>query len=236
MQTTPNKLAQISAFAPLEPLTLRALEGISYQTKLEAGQFLYRQGDMALAFYAVYEGGVRLTETTTDGQNVQLKLYGVGELFGLLALSGSYPYPAGIQSVGRSTIFGFEAEAARALMLQHPSLALLMVDLLVAHVHQSHARIRQFAAERIERRLARAVLHYADKFGSTTDGFVAINVPLGQKDLAEFVGTTTETVNRLLKLWEERGYLRTGRQRIDLLDRLAVLTLAEETSYMGQQF
>lgn len=228
-------LTGIGLLASLDQPVIRALEGIGTAYALEAGQFLYRQGDIARAFYLVTSGGVRLVEHTEDGQDVQLKVFAQGEIFGLLAISGEYPHPASIQALDKSTVVGFRGSEARELMRQHPTFALLIVDLLVEHVHHSHSRIRQFAAERVERRLARALLHYGDKFGTLTSGVVSIDIALSQKDLAEFVGTTVETVNRTLKIWEQREYIRRSRQHIDLLDRLALMAVAEESLYMGQR-
>lgn len=229
-------LSNIPALEALEAPVLQALERIGTLYSLDAGEYLYRQGDSARAFYIVRSGGVRLVEHTEDGQDVQLKVFAQGELFGLLAISGEYQHPSSIQALDKSTIVAIPGSATRALMMQQPSLALLMIDLLVEHVHHSHSRIRQFAAERVERRLARALLHYGDKFGSVRSGVVSIDIALSQKDLSEFVGTTVETVNRILKAWEQREYIRLSRQHIDLLDRLALMAVAEETLYMGQRF
>lgn len=229
-------LSGIAALASLDHTVLRALEGIGTTYALDGGQFLYRQGDSARALYIVASGGVRLVEHTEDGQDVQLKVFAQGEIFGLLAISGEYPHPASIQALDKSIVVGIPGGATRELVRQHPALALLLIDLLVDHVHHSHSRIRQFAAERVERRLARALLHYGDKFGTITSGVVSIDISLSQKDLAEFVGTTVETVNRTLKSWEQREYIRRSRQHIDLLDRLALMAVAEEALYMGQRF
>jgi CRP-like cAMP-binding protein len=229
------KLQDIPAFARLSPNIVRQLEFSSYIYRLDADQYLYRQGEIARAIYVVYSGGVRLVEHTSGTQDVQLKLYGEGDVFGLLAISGEYPYPASIQALSKSVIVGVPGSSARTLMLEYPELALVMIDLLVEHVHHSHSRIRQFASERVERRLARALLHYADKFGIICEGVISINVDLSQKDLAEFIGTTIETVNRTLKVWEQRQYIQLSRQHINLIDRLALMAVAEEKLYMGQQ-
>jgi CRP-like cAMP-binding protein len=233
---TKLNLSVIPALSRLQPVIIRELELCATVYTLEVGQFLYRQGDPARAFFIVCTGGVRLVEHTSDGQDVQLKIFGQGELLALLAISGEYPHPAGVQAMDKSLVAGISGAAARSLVARFPDLGLLLIDLLVEHVHHSHSRIRQFAAERVERRLARALLHYGDKFGSLRDGILSIDITLSQKDLAEFAGTTIETVNRTLKSWEQRDYIRRSRQHIDLLDRLALMAVAEDQLYMGQRF
>ena len=233
---TKINLSVIPAFSRLQPVVIRELELCAAVYTLEAGQFLYQQGDLARAFFIVCSGGLRLVEHTADGQDVQLKIFGQGELFALLAISGEYPHPAGVQAMDKSLVAGISGAAVRALVARLPDLGLLLIDLLVEHVHHSHSRIRQFAAERVERRLARALLHYGDKVGTLSEGILSSDIILSQKDLAEFAGTTIETVNRTLRIWEQREYIRRSRQHIDLLDRLALMAVAEDQLYMGQRF
>jgi len=122
----------------------------------------------------------------------------------------------------------------RALIADNGELGLFLIDHLVNHMQHAHARIRQLAAERVERRLARAIMHYADKFGCPVDEIIAIDVPLTQKDLADFIGTTPETVNRLLKDWAQRGIIRCARQHIDVLNAEFLRAHSENLTYMGQ--
>lgn len=226
-------------FATLSASAGAALAQIALVQRLERGEFLYQQGEIASGFYLIAEGGVRLVETTYAGQDVHLKVYGTGDLFGLLAISGSYPHPSGAQAIDSSTVIRFPGEAVRAVIGQCPELGLVLVDLLVAHVHHAHGRIRQLAAERVERRLARALLHFAHKFGSPAGDVghdaISIAVSLSQQDLADFIGATVETVNRTLKQWEERGIIRRARQHIDVLAADLLAEIAEEQAYMGQQ-
>lgn len=224
-----------SVFAPFNqvaPHIQDALGQIAVTHHLKHREPLYQQGDPANALYIVARGGLRLVECTPEGQAIALKIYGVGELLGLLSISGSFPHPTRAEAVvGDTIVYSLPAQAVRALMLEYPSLSLLFIDMLVAHVHQSHARLRQTTAERLDRRLARALLHYALKFGEESPYGVIINVPLSQQDLAQFTGAMVESVNRTLKAWQERGLLTVSRQRLELLDCAALEALAEDNMY-----
>ncbi|MBN8595606.1 MAG: cyclic nucleotide-binding domain-containing protein [Anaerolineae bacterium] len=75
---TKINLSVIPAFSRLQPVVIRELELCAAVYTLEAGQFLYQQGDLARAFFIVCTGGLRLVEHTADGQDVQLKIFGQG--------------------------------------------------------------------------------------------------------------------------------------------------------------
>lgn len=222
----------LAVLASLPSHVLEALKSIATLYALQAGEPLFQQGDFSHAFYIVQEGGVRLVEHTDNGQDVNLKVYGPGDLFGLLAISGAYPHPARIEAAIDSLIIGISGQQARQLILEHPELGVLFIDLLVDHVHHAHERIRHMAAERTEQRLARAILHFSDKFGVELDGGPS-EIALSQQDIAEFTGTTLETVNRLLRRWSKAGLIALQRRQINILDRSALQALANAMAEPG---
>jgi CRP-like cAMP-binding protein len=71
------------------------------------------------------------------------------------------------------------------------------------------------------------LLRLAERFGRPeAGGSVRIELPLSQDDLAGLVLTTRRTVGRVLELWRQRGWVRTGRRYVVLLDPAALGRLA----------
>jgi CRP-like cAMP-binding protein len=224
----------LAPFAHLGAGTCDLLCHLATLYHLKAREALFCQGDEAHSFYIVAEGGVRLVEYTSDGGAVALKLYGPGEIFGLLAVSGAYPYPATAEAIDDSVIIGWRGSDARELVKRCPDFGLILIDGLVSHVHQAHTKIRHLSADRVDRRIIRALLHYADKFGSERFGEVSIDVPLTQQALAEYTNTTVETVNRTLKMLERQGLIRCGRQHVDVLEPVKLMYMAgDEVAMQG---
>ena len=60
----------------------------------------------------------------------------------------------------------------------------------------------------------------------TDEGFL-IDFPLSRQDIAEMTGTTLHTVSRLMTAWEEKGLVRSGRQKVTVVDQHRLLALAE---------
>jgi CRP/FNR family transcriptional regulator, nitrogen oxide reductase regulator len=230
MYRSPERVSlhQVEAFGKLERAALRAVEEAATLCQLKPSEVLFHQGELATSFYVILEGGIRLVEYTEDGQAVTLKVFGREDIFGLLSVSGPYPYPSEARSIGCTLVAAISGENARRLMEIYPCLALLVIDLLVTHVHQAHHRIRSMAAERVDRRIARALLHYGQKFGVDNGLSLAIGVAVSQQDIAEYSGTTVETVNRTLKNWEKQGFIRASRQRLEITNPPALMYIAED--------
>ena len=71
------------------------------------------------------------------------------------------------------------------------------------------------------------LLSLAENYGQPTEAGLRIDVRLAQKDLADMVGTTRETINKLLKGWEHDGVVKVQRTQITILEKNALETIAQ---------
>lgn len=179
---------------------------------------------------------MRLVENTEEGKQVNLKVYGPGDVFGLLAMAGKFTHRADVISVDYSEVLEFDARKTRHLAHDYPEITLTIIDLLVLHVEYAHTRIRTLSAEKVGQRLARSLLHFCDKFGNTDESGLRQAANFTQKDLAEFTGTTIETVNRHLREWEQQGFIKWNRMQITLIDALPLHDLANGKSDTRQGY
>ncbi len=101
---------------------------------------------------------------------------------------------------------------------------------LAGRLHELQDRYRELATERVERRVARAVLRLARQAGRKTDAGILIDLPLSRQDLAEMTGTTLYTVSRILSSWESAGLVEVGRERVVIKRGHGLVSIAEDLS------
>ncbi|MEO0565233.1 MAG: Crp/Fnr family transcriptional regulator [Chloroflexota bacterium] len=230
-----NPIQDLQLFDGLDADVIEAIQSIAEQIVLAKGEKLYEQGDTATAFYVVLRGGVRMVEHTYDGKSLNLKVYGPGDSFGLLAIAGGYSHAAEMVAMHPTVVLGFEGSIVRRLIADYPSVGLRIIDALVDHVHHAHDRIRHMALEKTERRLARALLHFCTKFGQQ-NGNEQIRANFTQKDIAEFTSTTVETVSRFFKTWEKQGYIKRDRMSITVLSVEGLRRIIDEDGERGMGY
>jgi CRP-like cAMP-binding protein len=114
------------------------------------------------------------------------------------------------------------------LVLRYPQLALNILRVVSAHVIEFQNRYRELATERVERRVARALLRLANQAGQKVAGGILIDVALTQQDLAEMTGTTRYTISRMLGEWEQRGLVKAGRGRVLVKQPHNLVVIAED--------
>jgi CRP-like cAMP-binding protein len=84
------------------------------------------------------------------------------------------------------------------------------------------------ATERVERRIAHALLRLVRQAGRRVEAGVEIDFPLSRQDVAEMTGTTLHTVSRTLSAWESQGIVESGRQQVVIRKPHALVAIAED--------
>lgn len=212
----------------LNAAQVRAVIGAARPRQLVRDGFLFQQGDPASALYLLLAGRLRILQVTPDGQRVLLRVINPGEVCGGIALLEDAAYPASAQAMEDATVLGWEVESMVRLMEQFPRLALNALHLLAGRLQTLQDSYRELATERVERRVARALLRLVRQTGRRVEGGVLIDFPLSREDLAEMTGTTLFTVSRILSAWERQGLIESGRQRILVRFPHGLVAIAED--------
>lgn len=191
---------------------------------------LFEQGDPADHLWFVVRGRVKLSQVGPEGQEVVVRFFGPGEIFGGVALLPGSRYPVGAEAVEAGRLVVWPHAVVGRLAAEHPPLALKTTATIAARMRELQDRFRELATERVPQRIARALLRLAAQAGRRTDEGVLIDHPLSRRDLAEMTGTTLYTVSRVLSGWEDEGILAIGRQRVVVRDPQRLAAVAEEPS------
>lgn len=221
-------LQKTALFSGLEPAALQAVQLAAHTCQSAAGSYFFLQGDPAERVFLLTRGRVKLTQMNPDGSQVLLRAVGPGTLFGAVALAQGELYPVSAESAEDSGGVYWGAASLQELVLRHPQMALNAMSLMAERVQEFQQRFRELATERVERRLARALLRLASQTGRKVAEGVLIDLPLTRQDLAEMTGTTLFTVSRILNQWETRGLVTLGRERVIVRFPHGLVAVAED--------
>jgi CRP-like cAMP-binding protein len=221
-------LATVPLFKGLTADILRPIIALGHLTPMQAGTFFFTEGDDAERFFILTSGRVKLTQLTPEGHQVVLGHIGSGDAFGGVGAFGDPIYPVSAETVEPSTALAWTSGTMQHVLETHPTVAINAVRFIAERLHDLQRRYRQLMTERVERRVARALLRLVREAGRRVDAGVEIDFPVSRQDIAEMTGTTLYTASRLMSSWEGRGILGGGRQRIVLLKPHALVAIAED--------
>jgi len=227
MKFDPLNLRQVSVFQNATDEDLNLIAGHAIERSIEEGEFFFFQGDPATYFYVLISGRAKLMQTNPAGQQVNLRTINEWQMFGALgAVRENAAYPASAQALEHSTALAVKSEYLRELMQTRPYLSFDLMKLMTGYIQELQQRYRELATEKVERRIARALLRLAAQMGTKLDE--GIELSFTRQDLAEMSGTTLYTVSRILSEWERHGLVEAGRERVLIRNPHAVVSIAEE--------
>jgi CRP/FNR family transcriptional regulator, nitrogen oxide reductase regulator len=228
MPIEPTDLRRVSVFqnATDEDLQLFVQHGV--ERSLEEGEFFFFQGDPANYAYVLISGRAKLLQTNPAGQQVNLRTISEWQLFGALgAVRDNATYPASAQALEQSTALAIKSDYLHEIMQTRPYLSFDLMKLMTGYIQELQERYRELATEKVERRIARALLRLTEKMGvKTEDGNIELSFT--RQDLAEMSGTTLYTVSRVLSEWERQGLVEAGRERVTIQNPHGIVRVAEE--------
>jgi len=231
---TTDDLARVSLF---EGLPLRALEDIlaaGVEKAYAEDSFLFYQDDPAERMYVLLSGRVKLTQLSDDGQQVIMRVITPGLMFAAIGIVQGAKYPVSAQAAADSVVLYWNQDVLLELIGHYPVLALRALRMMSNQVREFQDRYRELATERVERRLARAILRLAAQTGRKTEEGVLLDLTISRQDLAEMSGTTLFTVSRILSQWEGQGLVQTGRERILIRFPHGLVSIAEDLPQRGR--
>lgn len=222
-------LTKLPLFAGLEA---QALDDIAHAAEIrviEKDKTVFEQGATADTLYILLSGRVKVSQITIDGHQVVMKFMGAGDMVGGLAVFARTPFPASAATVADSGFAMWDAPTIFRLMERHPHIAINALALLGRRLQEMHGNYRELAFERVERRIAHAVLRLARQAGKKVEDGIEIDFQISRQDIAEMTGTTLHTVSRIISGWEHKGLLvEGGRQRVVIRQPHALVAIAED--------
>jgi CRP/FNR family transcriptional regulator, nitrogen oxide reductase regulator len=221
-------LNRVPLFAGLKAEACHDIAAAAHVRTAEAGAIFFHEGDAAAAFYVVQTGSVKLTQLTPEGHQVVLRLIGAGEAFGGVAIYGGSSYPVTAEAVTAVTVYEWAGGLMAELLARYPVLALNTLRFVAGRLHDLQIQYRQLATEKVDRRIARALVRLVEQSGRRIERGVLIDLPLSRDDIAQMTGTTLYTVSRTVSRWEADGILELGRQRIVIRKPHALVSIADD--------
>lgn len=205
------RLKSIPLFAGLSRKERKALAPRADEVELEQGRQVVREGAFPYEFFAIADG----TAEVRRGEQLLAEL-GPGDFFGEMAVVSPGPRNATIVALEATETMGVHRDVLEGLRAEHPGVDRLLIEALVTEVRRLSALLSEALYLPVDKRAWRRLLELARVYGGA-DGRGAV-VPLTQEDLAQVVGTTRPTINKLLRGAEDDGLVRVRRGRLEILD------------------
>lgn len=221
-----NTLSELPLFSGLPALDRRRLAGCCKLRHTRPRQFVFRKGSSISEVYFVIYGSVKIQEELPGNQTRIFNFLGQGEFLGVAMAGLPDPtYPASALCLEDTTLLVIPLQMFFESLRHHHAIA-RAVNRQISERFLEFQNDICLSQQRTPQRIADLLLRMMARAPGTSE----IPVPLTRSDIANRVGTKTETVIRVLSEWTRAGIIETQSRRIRVLNLSALKEVRYERS------
>ncbi|MEK6627309.1 MAG: Crp/Fnr family transcriptional regulator [Bdellovibrionota bacterium] len=174
------------------------ISSIKADCHYKAGESIFRAGDKPVGLFAIRRGVVKLESLNAEGDAHTLNLVGAGGLLGYRAFFRGDEYHNSAIALEDTEVCFLPKKEVIELFNCHPELGLKLVNQLTQDLDRAETKWVDQIDKGAPARVADALLFLNEKFSGSS---------WTRKEIAEWAGTTTETVIRTLAVFEKEGII-----------------------------
>lgn len=211
-------LAELEIFADLDDVEMGLIASAAPMRTYAPGELLYAPDQPGQRLFILKAGRVRVFRSAPDGRVLTTALFDPGAIFGEMALLGQHMYDNHAEALEPCVVCVMSREDVHALLLSDPRIASRITAILGARLVEMERRLSDSVFKSVPQRVATTLLMLAPPPRRLRLGLRTPTVALTHVQLAGLVGTSRETVTKILGDFADRGLVALSRGRITLTD------------------
>src|SRR5262249_16806652 len=191
----------------------------------DAGEGIFSIGSPGDQMMAVLSGAVRISVPSNEGKELLLAIIYPGEVFGELAVFDGKKRSADASAEHACALAILDRRDILSVLERHPSAWLKIVQVLCHRLRITDQVLAEVALLQLPMRLANALLRVT----SAASAGQMEKTRFSQRELANMVGGTRESVNKCLRKWQAGGIVQVSEGSIAVTNRAALKNIAEQS-------
>ena len=202
---------------------LKVLSSIAVRLTFKREDMIFHDGDKGDGIYIVETGKIKVFKLSLDGREQILHIYGPGHMFGEVPVFQGKSFPASSMTLEPSNIIFLPRDRFVALISTTPALSMNILADLSRRLRAFTIQIEALSLKEVPARLAAYILTLSKEQKNS----VQVHLPISKALLSNLIGTTPETISRMLKKMGDAGLIRVQTRTIKILDKEGLIELYE---------
>lgn len=180
------------------------------------GSVLYNEGNRINGFYCMQTGIIKIYKTGIDGKEQIIRFAKKGDLIGFRSIMSKEPACTSAEVIEDSLCCYIPGETLIDLVKSNGNFSVELMQLTCKELGEANSYLTDIAQKTVRERLAEVLINLKNEFGLDDEQVLQIN--LTREELANIVGTATESVIRLLSEFKQDRLIELNGRKIKLLD------------------
>ena len=192
-------------FCSLGPKAMEEFNKINFSTTFPAGASLFVEGQSPRGVFLVCQGQVKLSLNSAEGKTLILKMAKPGELLGLHACVSGTAYEMSAETAQPCQVNFINRQDFLKFLNRHGDACMKAAEHLSHTCHDAVELIRTLGlSHSAGERLARLLLEMSAGAKPDKNSGSRVKVALSHEEIAQIIGTSRETVTRLLSEFRKK--------------------------------
>ncbi|MBI9074878.1 MAG: Crp/Fnr family transcriptional regulator [Desulfatibacillum sp.] len=198
-------VSHIPMFRSLSPEDRAELAALLRIQKVKAGEVLFRKGSEGTTLYLIQSGAVKIVLPSRLGDEMIVTIFSEGDFFGEMALLDNMPRSADAIAIDPTVLLLLNRSDFLHFLQKSDGAIEAILSSLSMRLRRTDDLLEDTSFLNIPARFAKKLLELGDTFGRRDGETLNISLRLTQKDLADMVGATRESINKELRVLREKG-------------------------------
>ncbi|MGE0453865.1 MAG: Crp/Fnr family transcriptional regulator [Vicinamibacteria bacterium] len=201
-------LRTVPIFTDLGEAEIESLARLTTRRRLPKDGVVFFENEAGDSLFVIVEGRVKVTILGDDGREIILSVLGPGDFFGEMALLDHEPRSATAIAADETELLCLLRADFDGAVAENRTILPALLKVLTARLRHANHQISTLALLDVYGRVARVLVDMArDEGRRLKDGHIAFRRPTHQ-EIANRIGTTRETVTRMLRDLQQQGLVR----------------------------
>lgn len=204
---------------------LKAVSDSKIAKKVKKGEVLFDEGEKLNGVYCVRGGVSKLAKLSSNGKDQIVKLASKGEVLGERSVIAEESSNLSATAVSDMEVCFIPKEAIVSTLHKNPDFTFEVLRHMAHDLREADDVIVNMSQKSVKQRIAEALLYMKNNFGEDSEGYLALI--LSREDIANVVGTATESCIRILSEFRKMGLIRTSGKRMAIVEERKLQDLVD---------
>lgn len=184
------------------------------------GEILYSEGNRLNGFFCIHKGIIKVFKTGFDGKEQIIRFAKKGDIIAYRSILSNEPACTSAKVIEDASVCHIPAKLLVDFARENSSFSMDIMKLTCHELGAANSYITDIAQKTVRERLAEIIILLIDDFGLDEQNY--LNISLTREELANIVGTATESVIRLLSEFKSDNLIELKGRKIKILNKRAL--------------
>jgi len=204
---------------------LKRVSDTKITRSFKKGEALFEEGDKLNGVFCVRDGVSKLSKLSANGKDQIVKLATRGEVMGQRSVIVEESANLSAVAVNDMEVCFIPKEAIVNTLQTNPDFTYEVLRHMAHELKEADDVIVNMSQKTVKQRIAEAFLYLKNNYGEDDEGY--LNLTLSREDIANVVGTATESCIRIISEFKKKGFLKSSGKKLGIADVKGLEDLAE---------